>query len=396
VKTITATVLAAALSAVAFPQSAGAGGNQLTARDKMALDATRALYGNGLRIKRTKRAVTIAPGSLTQAKWDRYVKEFYLPALQRVSVSRTGVVFRWARGYKDARWDVRGQVKRAHILMEPWLKFALCERLVASIGFKPNMTAYEKRKGWCAEQAIHEAFKPIYEYRGKKVTYKQSRERGNLKLDEVIFAPDASGHYPIVITVAGSREMVSRPGVKIATALSAKVDADLTPKWHRKVHGYWKRMLARYHEIERTMMKKQKRLARGKVAFSAEPFRDWLVRKPAKGTISCDKVYTLAYSPARKRSHGYHLSFVVDGVECKALPLDANERDNSDFHYSNSCSKMLTKGKVHKLEVNMHNDIVTGSHKRIELDKRDNRLKSRTYNLTKRGKKLYGASIKCK
>jgi hypothetical protein len=293
-------------------------GTQLTERDKLYIEAARALYGVGLKINRGKRSTTIAPrpGGLTQAKYNRYVKEVYLEVLRAYLTRLHGGHWRWKKGgYIDTsgsrgryrrrssdpgKWDPRGKIKRAHLLLEPYIKYALCRKIMAAVGDKPNIVVSWKRISWCAMEAMYEAIAPIYEYRGSKVTWKAPADRGNLKLADVIWQPDANGNYPIVVTVRGGGNIYTLASTNILFRLSEDVDRHFAKKMYRTAKALYKKTLKIYHRLVKQIARKQRKLAgRKKVIFGKNRFYATIAQKPTPGPLPCSGVYYLAYGPRR-------------------------------------------------------------------------------------------------
>lgn len=366
---------------------------KLTPEQTLLWEAARALYGHGLVIKRNRRATTIAPkrGGLTQAKYNQYVDKAYLPALKHYLTRLHGQPFRWAKDYKAKQFATRGAVKRAHILLEPLLKYRLCRQIVSNM--RVGFGAWE-RIAWCALQGMREAIAPIYEYRGAKVTWKARQDKGNLKITDTIFQKDASGNYPIVVTVRGGSNIYTQVSTKLLFKLSEDIDADLAKKHRRKADKMYKVALRKYRRLMKIVARKQRRWAgRNKVIFSDQRFYASVARKPAKGPIACDSVYYLAYAPRRARRQGYYLAVNINKVECSGLPLSAKSVDRNDLI---GCDRLFKPGQ-NKVAVNVHYSLDDFKYKRKEWQRRGNRyrLKNRTYIKTKKGKKLYGNSITC-
>ncbi len=392
-KSVRTLAVIATLAAIAAPSIAVAG-TPLSAKQKFAWEAAQALYGKGLKIKRSKKAVTIKAGSLTQDLYDRYVKEVYLPTMTNLSAGG-GAPGRWRSDYRDKKWDHRGPTKYAYILLEPAYKFALCRRIADDIAFTPTMEAHARRKSWCAYQAMIEAFTPILEYRGTAVTWKGNRSRGDLKLDDEIFKAGADGHYPIVVTVAGGREIMSKSGNLISGEMLRALNSDFAPKLHRKATKLWKDKARRYHKFEKKVIAKQRKLARGKVLFSTQRFGDSLALPGAKGPIPCSKSFVLAYAPRKRRRQGYYVSSVIDGKECSSMVLAPGERFATEFHITTGCRDKLRAGTKHTLSMAVHTNIIYGSVDTTKFNKYKRRFQTRTFDRSKKGKKLYSASIEC-
>ena len=376
------------------------GGPGLTEQDKLYWEAAQALYGVGLDIKRTRKRTTIAPkpGGLTRAKYNRYVKEVYLQVLRAHLTKMTGGNWRWSEGgYGDTMFDNRAPVKRAHLLLEPYLKYRLCREIAASIGSKPNIVAAWQRYGWCALQAMDEAVAPIYVYRGAAVTWEAPADRGDLDVVDEIWKPDAGGNYPMVVTVAGGHKIYTLASTKILMKLSKDVDPDLAKKLHAKADRIYKKTLKIYHGLVKKEARKQRRLARGKkIIFAARRFYATVAIPPARGPIPCRKTHYLAYVPAKARKQGYHIAVEIDGTECMSLYADAGEVDRNDIYAAPSCSRLLRKGE-HKVNVALHHSVDSFNHSQKEWRRSNMRWKREnvTYTKTKKGRKLYEGSITC-
>ena len=387
-------------------------GTQLTARDRLYIDAARALYGEGLNIKRSRRITRIAPkpGGLTQQKYNRYV-EVYLETLRAYLTKLDGGHWRWKKdGYggpprrgprgfgrhQANRWDPRGRVKRAHLLLEPWLKYSLCRKIMAAVGDKPNIVVSWKRLSWCAWQAMQEAISPIYEYRGQPVTWDGGRDRGDLKLSQVIWRKDASGNYPIVVTVRGGTNLYTLASTNILFNLSKEVDGTFAKKLKRKADRLYKKTLAKYRRLVKSIARKQRRVARGKkVIFGKNRFYATVLQRPATGTVPCDRVFYMAWGPRRKRSEGYELGLNVNGVACGGYPLSAGEVDRNGVT-NFACTRYLKPGR-NKIFVGVYLSHNSFNYKRREWRYSNRRYhrKTVTYTKTRRGRKLYGSAITC-
>ncbi len=386
----------------------------LTAKDKLFIEAAKALYGVGLKIKRSKRATTVSskPGGITQAKYNRYVKEVYLQVLRVYLTKLHGGHWRWrGKGYMDpkgsrkryrrrstdpGKWDTRGKTKRAHLLLEPYLKYKLCYNIMSRTGNRPNIVVAYKRLSWCALQAMQEAIAPIYEYRGKKVTWKAPADRGTLKLEDVIWKSDANGNYPMIFTVRGGSKIYTLASTNILFQLSEGVSADFAKKMRRKAKNLYKKTLKIYHRLLKKIARKQRKLAgRKKVIFGKHRFYATIAQKPAKGPLPCSGVYYTAWSPRRARKQGYHLGVEVNGVECNAYYFDAKDIFRNDFG-GLTCTRYLKPGR-NKIHIAMYLSHNSFNYKRREWRKRNQRyrLKNVTYTKTRRGKKLYGNRIIC-
>jgi|GEM_PF-6158112 len=390
----TSFVLAAALIAPSVARAGGA----LSPKQKFALEAAHALYGQGLRIKRSRRRVTITakPGGLTQVRFNRYVKEVYLPALERLTINTNGRVFRFLKKPRDAKYSPQAKTKLAHLLLEPDIKYTLCQKIedVAGIGWRqPYSFASDDRKNWCLLHALQEATSPILEYRGKKVTWSGKRERGDLRVDDVIFKKDAAGNYPIVVTVAGGRTFVSRNTYKIAQQLRHELGKEgRNNKLRAQIKRLYQRRSKAYERLVKRMVAKQWRIARHKkVLFSDKYFAEWVARKPARGTIPCASSYYVVYTPRRGGDGSYAKVLKKDGAICSVVPLDAGKRDNDSFHNSMRCGHFAAGN--HKLSIDVHRRHVTGSYHKVEW--RHTKFVNAKYDLSKLGKRVYGNSIRC-
>lgn len=385
----------------------------LTQSDKLFIEAAKALYGEGLKIKRTKRRTTISPkpGGITQAKYNRYVK-IYLGVLRSYLTKLHGGHWRWKKkGYIDAsgssgrrrrrstspgKWDPRSQTKRAHLLLEPYIKYKLCYNIMSRTGNRPNIVAAYQRLSWCALQAMQEAIAPIYEYRGSKVTWKAPADRGTLKLEDVIWKSDASGNYPMIITVRGGSKIYTLASTNILFQLSEGVDANFAKKMRKKAKKLYKKTLKIYHGLVKKIARKQRKWAkRKKVIFGKNRFYATIAQKPTAGPLPCDGVFYMAWAPRRARKQGYHLGVEVNGVECASYYSDAKEIFRNDVG-GLGCTRYLKAGR-NKIHVGVYLSHNSFNYKRNEWRKRNQRyrLKSVTYTKTRRGKKLYGARIIC-
>jgi hypothetical protein len=391
-------VVGAAGILLSSPGRAGAKAPELAGKDKLFWEAARALYGEGLEIKRTRRSTTIAPGSLTQAAYDRYVKEVYLEVLRAYLTRMEGGYWRWnPEGYRDRKFDPRGEVKLGHLLMEPYLKYALCRKIAGRIGSKPNIVAAWRRYGWCALKAMEEATAPIYVYRGQKVTWSAPADRGDLGIHDVIWQADARGSYPMVVTVAGGSKIYTLASTKILMRISKDVDPDLARDLHAKASRIYNKTLKIYHGLVKREARKQRRLAGGqRVIFSDRRFYATVAQPPAKGPIPCRKTHFLAYAPQKQRKQGYHLAVEIDGSECAALYVEAGEDSYNDIYTHPACSIALKPGH-HKVRVAMHESVDLFNHKRREWRRGNMQWKRRTvtYTQTRRGKLLYKGEIEC-
>jgi hypothetical protein len=375
-------------------------GKSLTSNQKLALSAARALYGEGLSIKRTRRGVTIAPkpGGLTQKRFNTYVEKFYLPALARMRMVSNGRSFRFLTKPRDAKYDPSAKVKLAHVLLEPDLKFTLCQKIedVAGIGWRdPYTFASDDRKNWCLLHALREATSPILEYRGKKVHWDGKRERGDLRVDDVIFAKGSDGNYPIVVTVAGGRTHMTRAAYRIAQQLVGSIGKQGTDKkLIAKIRSLWSSRSRAYNKLVKRMVAKQRRYAKRKpILFSAEYFAEWVARKPAKKSIPCDSSHYLIYTPRRGGEGSYAKVMKVNGAICSVVPLDANHLDRGSFHNSMKCGGHFESGKTYQLGIDIHRRHVTGSYSKVEW--RHKKWKNAKYDLSRLGKRLHRATIKC-
>jgi hypothetical protein len=381
----------------------------LSQSDKLFIEAAKALYGEGLKIKRSKRHTTISPkpGGITQAKYNRYVK-IYLGILRSYLTKLHGGHWRWMKkGYMDAtgsssrsrrrstdpgKWDPRGKIKLAHLLLEPYIKYKICYNILARTGNRPNIVAAYQRLSWCALQAMQEAIAPIYEYRGSKVTWKAPADRGTLKLEDVIWKRDASGNYPMIITVRGGSKIYTLASTNILFALSVGVDANFAKKMRTKAKKLYKKTLKIYPRLVKKIARKQRKWAkRKKVIFGKNRFYATIAQKPAQGPLSCDGVYYMAWAPRRERKQGYQLGVEVNGVECSSSYTDAKGIFRSDVG-GLSCTRYLKVGQ-NKIHVGLYLSHNSFNYKRTEW--RNHRLKSVKYTKTRRGKKLYGNRIIC-
>lgn len=398
---VLAAIAASVAVCVAFPVDARSRADTtLTDKDKLYWEAAQALYGVGLKIKRTKRSTTIAPmpGGLTQEKYNQYVKEVYLQVLRAHLAKTKGGQWRWTDAdYSDPRYDTRGKVKRGHLLLEPYLKYKICRESAARIGNKPNIVVAWQRISWCALQAMDEAIAPIYVYRGKEVTWNAPDDKGDLELDDEIWKPDASGNYPIVVTVAGGSKIYTMASTNILMKLAEDVDENFAPKMRKKADKMYQQTLKIYHKLVKAEARKQRKLAgKNKIIFAGTRFYSTVAQPPAKGPLPCMKTFFLAYAPTKARKQGYHRGIKVDGNECAAIPMDANEEDRSEIFTAPSCSRLLKPGE-HKVTVAMHENINLFDYKKKEW-RRDNMQWKRqnvTYTQTKAGKLLYESSITC-
>jgi len=384
-----------------------------TQNDELFIEAAKALYGEGLKIKRSKRQTTISPkpGGITQAKYNRYVK-IYLGVLRSYLTKLHGGHWRWKRkGYMDAtgsrsryrrrstdpgKWDPRGKVKLAHLLLEPYIKYKLCYNIMSRTGNRPNIVAAYKRLSWCALQAMQEAIAPIYEYRGSKVTWKAPADRGTLKLEDVIWKRDASGNYPMIITVRGGSKIYTLASTNILFQLSEGVSADFAKKQRKKAKKLYKKTLKIYRSLLKKIARKQRKWAKGKkVIFGKNRFYATIAQKLTKGPLPCNAVYFMGWSPRRARKQGYHLGLEVNGVECSSAYMDAKEIFRNDLG-GLSCTRYLKAGR-NKIHVGVYLSHDSFNYKRSEWRKRNRsyRLKRVTYTKTRRGKKLYGSRIIC-
>ena len=378
-------------------------------------EAAQALYGVGLQIRRTAASTSIAPepGGLTQEKYNRYVKEVYLEVLQSFLTKLHGGYWRWSEGGYEPdpgssrrgpmappeppnRFDTRGKVKRAHLLLEPYLKYYLCSNIVGKIGDRPDIVAGWKRRGWCAVQAMLEAISPIYEYRGAAVTWKGHLDKGSLDVDDVIFEQDSSGNYPIIVTVAGGSRIYTLASTNILFEIRKDIDADLAKEAYRKADTLYKETLRQYHKLQKEVARTQRKLAgRHKVIFSERRFYATVAQAPAKGPIPCGSVYFLVYGPQAKRQQGYHESVQVNGVECAAYPMEAGEEDRGDVS-GQSCTRNLKPGR-NTITVGVYQSHDSFNYSRAEwrLNNRKYTLQNVSYTQTRRGTKLYDNSIQC-
>ncbi len=370
----------------------------LTGKDKLYWDAAQALYGEGLSIKRSKRSTTIAPGTLTQAKYNQYVKDVYLEVLRYPFARLKGGNWRWnPEGYEAPEFNPRNKVKLGHLLLEPYLKYTLCRKIAEQIGHKPNIKAAWERYGWCALKAMEEATAPIYVYRGKEITYPAAEDKGDLNIHDEIWKPGADGNYPMVITVAGGTKIYTLASTEILMKISEDVDPDLAKDLYAKSNKVYKQTLKVYKGLVKKEARKQRKLAGGKkIIFADQRFYETLARTPAKGPIPCRKTHFLAYAPTKKRKQGYHLAVEIDGAECAALYVEAGEDSYNDIYTHPACSIALKPGE-HKVTVAMHESIDLFNHKHKEWRRNNMQWKRQnvTYTKTKAGKLLYQEEITC-
>ena len=382
----------------AFPTAGHGKGRALTAEQQRAWKAARALYGEGLTVKRTRKHVTITakPGGLSQETFNTYVEKYYLPALAKVSFSRgAGNQHRWATQYSDRKFSPGAATKLGYLLLEPIAKAALCRIIAYDIGPVPTVMHRYDRENWCYYQGIIHAFSSVYEYRGTKAVWDTAQRRGNLAITDPIYAKGRDGNYPIIVTVSSSPEVLSKAAETSARELYRKLEsAAPDAKLHATADRYWKRMSKRRRQVVAKAKTKQRRLAKGKAIFAESPFLSWLAHPPAKAAIACTKSYFVAYAPKRKRSHGYHLSVNIDGRECSGLFMESAERDSNAIHQLSECAKRFKPGATHKLALNMHENIITGRFHRYDVDRRG--IKRVNYDTSKRGRKLFGATITCR
>lgn len=363
---------------------------------KLYWDAAQALYGMGLKIKRSRKKTTISPKrrGLTQAKYNAYVK-IYLKVLRGSIAPLKRPLYRFAKNYAASKYDTTSATKLAHIILEPLLKLSLCNELIAKTESQPSTVESYRRISWCAYQSMLDVIAPTFEYRGKKVTWKESQDRGNLKIGDVIWKKDASGNYPIVVTVRGRRKMYSQKTIDILQYLAKSVDGNFAKKIDKKSRKLSKKAIKQLHKILARVAKKQRKLMRGKkIIFAAKHFYDQIATPPAKGPLKCDSTYFLAFSPRKARKQGYHLSVGVRKIECSATYLDAKR------HYRGGvgCTRYLKKGR-NKVWVAMHYSLDKFNYSRREWRRhRSGRgyvNKRIGYTKTGRGKLLYSNSIIC-
>lgn len=388
-----------AIVAATLLASSSALAGKLTQKQRFALEAARALYGEGLIIKRSRKSVSIKakPNGLTQKKFNRYVEEVYLPALQRMRLVTNARAFRFLENPRDRKYDPRAKTKLAHILLEPAAKFELCLKIedAAGIGWRdPYTFASDDRKNWCLLRALEEATSPIYEYRGKPVTWNGKRDRGDLAIDDVIFQKSGAD-YPIVVTVAGGRTSMDRSRYRIAQQLVRAIGKEGTnKKLITAIRRRWTKKRAAYDKLVKRMGKTQRRYAkRNPILFSAEYFAEWVARKPAKGSIPCDQSHYLIYAPKRGGEGSYAKVMKVNDAICAVVPLDANRTDSGNFRNSSKCGNGFEAGKTYKLTIDLHERHVTGSYSKVEW--RHKTWKNAKYDLSKLGKRLRSGSITC-
>jgi len=373
------------------------------AKIKLHWEAMQALYGAGLKIQRSKHRTTIAPqrGGLTQAKFNQYVQQVYLPALKEYTYYRKGPGFRFGSQelYKHPRFDTHARIKLAVILLEPYAKFKLCRQINAALGDLPNIIVAHRRQSWCAYQAMLESIAPIFEYRGTKVTWKGRRDKGDLKVTHVIFRKNARGDYPIIVTVAGGGKWYTRDGINILYDVAKQVDATFAKGLRRRADKLTKRARKAYQKLMKQVARDQRKLMRGKrIIFAGQRFYSQILTRPATGPLPCKQTYFFVVGPKRKRRQGYHLGVEVNGVECQAYPLSALEEYRGDIIGQN-CDRHLQDGE-NKITVAVHNSLNSFNYKRKEWRQRETgrglARRSITYTKTRRGKRLYSRRITCK
>ncbi len=368
-------ILIAAATIIVIESSAISGkNNTLNAEQKLAWEAARALYGEGLSIKRTKTKLILSPksGGLTQEKFNKYVETIYIPALGA---------------------NPKGHL--AKVLLDPRDKASLCKTIAYSIGDVPTFRHRFDRQNWCAYQGMMHAMSPVFEYRGTKISWDANLDGGELKATDRIFVKDADGNYPIIVTIRGSREKEMGPVLSTVRRLHEQIDqtASSDKKLYATAQRYWKTRLNRHLKSVRQAKAKQRQLAKGKIIFSETSFYEGRAVPAAKGPIDCRKSFFTAYSPKRSRKHGYQFSAYVDGTQCADNFMDVNDRFSGAIHEIPGCFKKMKTGESHKLKIAVHHNIITGNHARVEHH--DGKLRRRVYDQSKRGRKLYGTQITC-
>ncbi len=362
-----------------------------TADEQLAIDAMKALFGDGLTIQRSAKAVTIEPakGGLTQEKWNRYVEQVYLPAFAKASLAPRGR-FRWNARYNEPRF-AKSQGPLGYLLLEPMVKNDLCYWVAHLSGDRDY--GQRERQSYCALQAIKEATAPVFEYRGTKVTWDGSRDRGDLPLDERIFQKGADGNYPIIVTVAGGRQVLDHTIRDIVGELSRDSLDESVPSGERGKQVA-EDIYAAYDTLEAAVDAKQRKVAGGrKVLFAEAPFRSWEVQQPAAGPVACAKLNWISWLPAEQRADGYELEVTIDGTACAQFPMNPGEIDHGELAALEACWRSVKPGATHQIGVAVFDSHVTDHYDRVEV--RRDRLENVQYDLTVHGKKRFGETIAC-
>lgn len=376
---------------VAAAWSVPAAAEGLSADDQLLWDAARALYGEGLVVKKVKQGVAIssANNGLTQDKYNRYVP-IYLEALRTVSGRRKGTSFKWESDYSDGKYDPRAPTKVAMILLEPAFKFALCHTLAGKIGDKPTNTANWDRVAWCVQQGIVDATTNTCVYRGEATECAAASDHGDLKLDDPIFVKDAQGNYPMLVTVSGGRDHITQATISIAARLQDSLVS--VSKLAPKIKADWNRRREKYLVSERAAVKQQRKLAKNQLAFSDQPFAPWEVHKPAK-KVSCKTTHMVLFAPEKAQANDYYQVVSVDGKTCDEHPLGAGQTARDNIYLTEQCRKIMEQGPEHTVEVSLHLMKIGATSTKTEV--KNGRLKDVTYEWGKAGKKLFGGKVTC-
>lgn len=341
--------------------------------------AIRALYGDGLSIRRSGDTVTIDWGELDAATYRRYVTEYYRPFLERISANLDGAQSAYPEGHEIST------TAAGRTLIEPLLKERLCQALAGSISdYQANLRA----NLYCTERALAHARAPTVAFRGTKVSYTAPEGFAGITMDEPIFSGAA-----VLITVAGPgtldhfgawrpvRQLVSTMHYKAPESLQrlasdTRAWADgLSASATRRIAARDRRFLGR----------------RGSVVFTDGPAPGWEPITPLgkRAKPSCSATHAHLYGP-KKKGH-YDLAVRANGVTCKNLVLSQGFAKHGSI--AKLCGAHLRPGD-NTIEVAISNNVTTDTGRRRIHVKAD-RVEARKLYNNRAGKRISSGSITC-
>jgi hypothetical protein len=307
----------------------------------------------------------------------------------KITVNRQGASWRWAENYRDKKFDDNA-TPLAAFLLEPAYKADLCRNLAYRAGELPDFSGQRDNQDFCVLNGMIEATSPNFAYTGSAVTWDDSRDRGDVAVDAPIFVKDDQGNYPILVTVAGQRQIITADTLNIVQRLNMELDGD--GPHGAKAAAFKDKLFAAYHRLLAATEKQQKKLmGKAKVGFSATPFTEWAAQKPVTTPIPCAKVNFIIYTP---RAETIFMNMNVDGETCVSYTTDGGKVERDRFEYWKECMVKLEKPGTHTVEVAVHEKIGDGTtYSRLEV--RDNQLKEVKYDVIDQGRKLLSGKTTC-
>jgi hypothetical protein len=294
--------------------------------DRDITGAARALFGEGLTIEKSGRAMTISDGALDRRTLERYAREMYLPAILSNTSSPAMGVYRHRRELDNEKeyesFKALSQSRKwGFILTEPTSRMMLCDWLAEALDDK---AAGKKLKLWCFDEGMRAARLPVYLYRpGKPRTIEPDAEQDDYPVDGEAYVPREDGSaWKIQVAVSGTTPIesyaVHRSIDFAGLVLTWEDDPELKKKGHELRAQLQEVDAAKRAAAHKAMARKVG--PRGKLMWTDVPLLDPWKPFPAmtSNVPACEALTLAVWEPTRRpdRVTGWYVEVSIDGDDC--------------------------------------------------------------------------------